>query len=87
MEKYRSPTSYPTPAVTKMSATEALERVLAEAGATVPKRDTIDQRVVSDVKHRKGSIINSPEEVGGYTRQKILSPFCLVMHSCSSSDS
>jgi pectin methylesterase-like acyl-CoA thioesterase len=48
------------------SAQDAYNHVLADAGATLPKRDAIDARVVYDVKNRTGQHINSPREVGGY---------------------
>ncbi len=67
-EKYRSLTRFPSPTINAMSATEAFEQVLDEAGATAPKRDAVDSRVVSDVKDKTGSIIDSPEEVGGFPR-------------------
>ncbi|MDQ0114579.1 pectinesterase family protein [Paenibacillus harenae] len=49
-----------------VSAQDAYHRVLASAGAALPKRDAIDARVVQDVKNRTGQHINSPLEVGGY---------------------
>jgi pectate lyase len=63
---YRSLTRFPVPFVTHMSAAEAMEKVLEQAGATRPVRDAVDRRVVEDVKNGTGSIIDSPEEVGGY---------------------
>lgn len=48
------------------SAQEAYHHVLAGAGATLPKRDAIDARVVQDVKNKTGQHMNSPIEVGGY---------------------
>ncbi|WP_339278182.1 pectinesterase family protein [Paenibacillus sp. FSL W8-0426] len=47
-------------------AETAYERVLAEAGAVLPRRDAIDARIVNDVKNRTGQHINSQKEVGGY---------------------
>ncbi|MGN1115136.1 MAG: polysaccharide lyase family 1 protein [Candidatus Ornithomonoglobus sp.] len=47
------------------SAEDAFEDVLANVGATLPKRDAIDARVVADVKNGTGRIINQEEEVGG----------------------
>ena len=44
----------------------AYQNVLAHAGATKPKRDTIDSRVINDVIKRTGGIINSQNDVGGY---------------------
>lgn len=57
------------------SATEALKAVLAYAGATVPRRDAVDTRIVKETKSRnasgtgsfgKAGIIDSPEAVGGW---------------------
>lgn len=63
------PVSKPFPCtapVTTHSAHEALELVLAKAGATLPRRDAVDQRVVRSVRERSGSVINSPKDVGGW---------------------
>ena len=46
-------------------ATEAMERVLAKAGASL-HRDAVDERVVGDVRNRRGKVIDSPREVGGW---------------------
>ena len=48
------------------SAQEAYEAVLNGAGATLPMRDNVDARVVEDVRSGTGSVIDSPDEVGGY---------------------
>lgn len=47
-------------------ADQAYESVLSYAGAFAPQRDSIDARVVSEVRQGKGKIINSPSEVGGW---------------------
>jgi pectate lyase len=62
----RSAAVYETPPITSVAADEAFEQVLDGAGATLPKRDAADRRVVADVRNRSGSIIDSPTEVGGY---------------------
>ena len=49
------------------TAETALARVLAEAGATAPRRDAADQRVIADVRNGTGRIIESQAEVGGWT--------------------
>lgn len=54
------------PPVTTTSAQEALEQVLANVGATLPKRDSVDHRIIQQVKQRTGKMINSPSEVGGW---------------------
>jgi hypothetical protein len=62
------------------SATEALDSVLADVGATLPKQDAIDKRILADVRKRehtytgsKGKlpgIIDSPKDVGGWPEYK-----------------
>ena len=42
--------------------------VLQHAGARPRDRDDVDKRIVSEVAERKGRIISSQEEVGGYPR-------------------
>lgn len=59
------PVQMPNPPVPD-SAEAAYEKVLASAGAILPKRDAIDARVVQEVKDRGGRHINSQKEVGGY---------------------
>jgi hypothetical protein len=44
--------------------------VLAGAGAILPLRDAVDQRVVESVRKQDGRMINSPSEVGGYPKMK-----------------
>lgn len=45
-----------------------LDHVIANAGARSQDRDTIDRRIIEDLKNRKGRIIDSQDEVGGYPR-------------------
>ena len=47
------------------SAEQARDRVLDQGGATRPRRDAIDARVVGDVQSGGGKVINSPKDVGG----------------------
>ncbi|MFC4386693.1 pectinesterase family protein [Gracilibacillus marinus] len=54
---------YPLPAQT---ANQAYNDVLANSGATMPRRDAIDARIVNEVKNGTGHFINSQKEVGGY---------------------
>jgi hypothetical protein len=57
-----------TPAV---SAQEAYERVLKSSGAIAPKRDSLDARLMNDVKNGTGSLVNTKESDGGYPAQDI----------------
>ncbi len=45
---------------------DVLEHVLAHAGATRPLRDSVDRRIVEQVRRRGGKIIDSVAQVGGY---------------------
>ena len=49
---------------------EAFELVLRGAGATLPKRDPVDARVVQDVRDRTGRLVNSQADVGGWPELK-----------------
>ena len=57
---------FPAPAVTTESAQAAYEHVLKDAGATLPRRDSIDERIVREVQQGTGHIIKSVEEAGGW---------------------
>jgi hypothetical protein len=61
--------------LSEQSAKDALRAVLQNAGATYPKRDAVDARIVAEVKDKKASglgsfgkpgIIDSPGAVGGW---------------------
>jgi hypothetical protein len=60
--------------VPQQTAHEAFETVLAKAGATLPKRDSVDARVIESVRTGKvageNGIIKDPAEVGGYPDYK-----------------
>ena len=51
--------------IERMSAADAYDYVLNNAGATLPRRDAVDARIVGDVKHGTGRVINNASEVGG----------------------
>ena len=59
-------TPFPAEPVQTQSAEEAFQRVLKNAGATLPKRDSVDARIVADARNGTGKIINSEKEVGGW---------------------
>ena len=67
---------HPAPLVTTTSASEAYNQVLAEAGSShglnpdgtfFLRRDSIDSRIVKDVKQGTGKIIDDPSQVGGWS--------------------
>lgn len=70
--RFRTFFRHPAPLIaTTTSAGEALKRVIAFSGATLPVRDSVDQRVTNDVTNLTGGIINSPEDVGGWPELEI----------------
>ena len=54
------------------SAEMAYERVLVQAGATKPFRDSVDARIVQSVRDGTGRQIDSQAEVGGWPGLKLL---------------
>lgn len=79
---YRSDTAFTAAAVSTQTATEAYASVLAQAGATLPRRDPIDARVVMETESGSATygatslatgnygpgtgIINTQSDVGGW---------------------
>jgi hypothetical protein len=47
------------------SAEEAYKEVVEKAGATYPKRDALDSRIINEVRENRGRFVNRHEEVGG----------------------
>ena len=70
LKKIRSDKAYPHAYIEIESAPQAFESVLHNAGATLPRRDAVDERIVAMVRsgkvtHEKG-IITDIAQVGGY---------------------
>ncbi len=59
-------TPFPTCSVATDPTELAHQKVLDSAGADLPQRDAVDQRVVDQIRNRTGGIINSPKDVGGW---------------------
>lgn len=57
---------FDAPPVRATGAAQALREVLAGAGATRPRRDAVDTRVVREVEALSGRIIDSQQDVGGW---------------------
>jgi hypothetical protein len=62
--------SFEAPPVTTVPAKDLLELVLPTVGASLPKRDVVDTRLVNDVRNRTGKIIDSQQQVGGWPELK-----------------
>lgn len=61
---------FPAPRVGTVPSRELLELVLRDVGASRPARDAVDTRLIGHVRDRKGAIINSQAEVGGWPKLK-----------------
>ena len=59
-------TPFDAPSVTTVPAKQAFELVLANVGATRPKRDAVDARLIEHVRTRTGKLIDSQKDVGGW---------------------
>jgi hypothetical protein len=57
---------FDAPPVSTTGAAQALRSVLAGVGATRPRRDAVDARVVREVEVLSGRIIDSQRDVGGW---------------------
>jgi hypothetical protein len=72
----RSDKPFPMAPITIQTASEAFQSVLADAGATLPRRDPVDQRIINEVRTGKVAyeqgkgIINDIQQVGGYPEYK-----------------
>jgi len=59
-------TSFYAPAVTTYAAEQAYGKVLDEAGCWYPMRDTVDERIIRDIRQGTGRIIDNPKQVGSF---------------------
>jgi hypothetical protein len=57
---------FPAPPVTTEPPKAAYESVLNGAGATLPSRDSVDARIVKEVRDGTGHLVNSIAEAGGW---------------------
>ena len=57
---------FDTAPVRTTSAEAAYEEVLAQVGALLPTRDSVDHRIIEEVRTGQGRIIDSQKEVGGW---------------------
>lgn len=66
LEDVRVARPFPAPQVTTQAVAEMRDLVLAQAGATLPRRDAVDERVVANTRNKSGRIINSQDDVNGW---------------------
>ena len=58
-----APNPFPAPAVTTELAKAAYDRALKDAGATLPRRDAVDERIVREIREGTGHIIKWVREI------------------------
>lgn len=73
--KVRGAAPWPAPKLTEQRAAEAYALVLERAGATLPKRDAVDRRIIASVKSGKptvgkNGILTTPADAGGWPSYK-----------------
>ena len=74
LDAYKQQRPIPVPQVKTDDAITAYKRILGECGASLPKRDAVDIRIVNSVKNGTGRIINDEDEVGGWPDLKSARP-------------
>lgn len=57
---------FAAPRITQTTARQAYNDVLSWVGAYLPKRDSVDERILAEVRAGRGHLINSQTEVGGW---------------------
>ncbi len=67
IDAYKQSQPFETGPVHHEDARTAFQRVRQIGGASLPRRDAVDRRVVNNVQQRSGRIIKSQEEVGGWS--------------------
>ena len=73
INSYKRNEPFETGPVLMVEAYSAYQGVLKSGGASLPKRDIVDRRIVNDVKNLTGKIIKSQEDVGGWPMLKSVS--------------
>jgi hypothetical protein len=63
---YKQSVPFETGPIMTQDAKDAYQDVLGHGGATLPRRDAVDRRIVEEVTGGKGHILNSQAEVGGW---------------------
>ncbi|MDD3320579.1 MAG: pectate lyase [Paludibacter sp.] len=70
IQNFKLSVPFETGPVKTEDAQVAYQQVLNNGGATLPKRDAVDSRIVNGVKTRTGRIIKSQDDVGGWPELK-----------------
>ncbi len=65
-EAYKQTVPFSTGPIVTDTAQEAYDKVMEHAGASLGVRDSVDARVISDVRNGTGAIIDDEDEVGSW---------------------
>ena len=71
---YKQSKPIPVPEIQMDDAPAAYEKVLAQAGATCPKRDSVDKRIIEEVQNGTGRIIDNEQDVGTWPKLQSTTP-------------
>jgi len=71
---YKQNEPFETGFIKYIDAIASYKMVLVNGGASLPKRDKVDVRIVEEVKKRTGKIIKSQKEVGGWPKYRTKEP-------------
>lgn len=71
---YKQSKPIDVPPVTTGDPIEAYKQILVHAGASLPRRDAVDARVIKGVIKGTGRIINDEQDVGGWPELKSAKP-------------
>jgi hypothetical protein len=67
---YKQSVPFETGPILTQDAKDAYESVMQYGGASLPKRDIVDQRIIENIRKGEGRIINSQKEVGSWPQLK-----------------
>ena len=71
---YKQSAPFETGPIVTQTGPQAYQAVLDRGGASLPKRDAVDRRIVADLVNGTGHIIDSQMEVGGWPELETAAP-------------
>ncbi|MBD3322785.1 MAG: hypothetical protein GF350_16925, partial [Chitinivibrionales bacterium] len=73
-DSLKYPFRFDAPKVATQHYIDAYESIIDNAGATLPRRDSHDHRIIQEVENRRGKIISHPSEVNGWPLLRSAAP-------------
>jgi len=65
-DQNKMPEPFPVAQVATDASQQAYQAVIAECGATLPRRDTVDERIIRQLQSGTGGLINTQKDVQGW---------------------